>query len=928
MNLKARSIRIALFAATLAVTSGPAFADRKASDEYVRDGRQLLEKGDVRAAVIKLKNAVSEDTTNLEARLALGLAQLKAGDMLSAEKELGIFVERADNDSAGVLAYGEALLQLRRFQDVLDKVTPKNRSKEIEAEIAAMRGTALSMMNDQTGADRAFRDSLALAPTARGYLGLARALLRSGKPADAEAEVDKALAIDPKSSEALLAKADLRRVAGKLDEALALASKAIEANPDNLGARLTRAGLFIQSNDDEKAAVDADAVLAKVKGSPLAIYYKALIATRKKDLDAADQLLQGLPPAFVNDYLPALYLSGTIAYSRNNIDLAEGRLRVYVNSVPDSVPARKILGAIYLRKNDAAKAYAALEPALTRAPDDAQLLSLAGTAAQRLGKSDLAAQYFERASERLPDDPRLQTRAALSQLRSGQVEKAIEGLEQAIDRDPSLTQASATLLAIHVRRGDFEKALEEVKELRAKLPQSPLPDYYEGTVYAAQQNFPKAKAQFEAALKAQPDFSAARFALARLAIGEKKPEEAERHLQSAIASNPKDQRAFIYLAELQTSRGARDEAIASLEKARLADPKAVDSRLRLVDSYIAKKDGERALIVSRELVDITQSAPVALDALGRAQIAAGDRTSAVGTYRQMVARSPESGAALHRLAGALVANDDTPGALNTLLQAARTDPAYAPAQQDFVAFSVRSGGAEGGVKAARELTEVSPKSTVAPVLLAEAYLQAKRYKEAADGFRAIRMKSPSSNIVMREFAALDAGGRGAEGRALLEGWVKEKPDDQAVRVALAGVYLASNETAKAIDHYEAALAKSPNNIVALNNAAWALRDKDSAKALSYADRAVKIAPNAVEVLDTYGWILVGRGEHAKAVEPLRKAASSSKSPAVQFHLAAALSETSEKNEAKRILDEILAKDEAFEERAAAEALRKRLITTR
>lgn len=928
MKLEGRSIRIALVAAALAAATAPALADRKTSDEYVRDGRRLLEKGDVRSAVIKLKNAVSEDTTNLDARLALGLAQLKAGDLLSAEKELGIYVERSDNDSAGVLAYGEALLQLRRFQDVLDKLVPKSRAREIEAEVAAMRATAMSMTNDQAGADRTFRESLALAPTARAHLGLARALLRAGKPSDAEGEVDKALAIEPNSSEALLAKADLRRVAGKLDEALALAGKAIEANPDNLGARLTRAGLYIQSNDDQKAEADTDAVLAKVKNSPLAIYYKALLASRKKDLETADQLLQGLPAAFVNDYLPALYLAGTVAYARNNLDVAEGRLRVYVNAVQDSVPARKILGAIYLRKNDAGKAAAILEPALLRAPEDPQLLSLAGTAAQRLGKSDLAAQYFERASEKVPDDPRLQTRAALSQLRSGQVEKAIEGLEQALDRDPSLTQASATLLAVYVRRGEYDKALAEVQELRGKLPKSPLPDYYEGTVYAAQQNFPKARAQFEAALKMQPDFSAARFALARLAVGEGKTEEAERHLKSAIEASPKDQRAFIYLAELQTSRGATDEAIASLDKARLADPKAVDSRLRLVDAYVAKKDGARALIVARELVDITQSAPLALDALGRAQIAAGERVSAVGTYRQLVARNPESGASLHRLAGALIANDDVPGALNTMLQAARTDPAYAPAQQDYVALSVRSGGPEAGIKAARELSEVSPKSTVAPILVAEAYMQAKRYNEAVDAFRSVRSKAPSSNVVLREYAALEAGGRAGEGRALLETWVKEKPEDHGVRVVLAGVYLAGGDTAKAIGHYEAALEKSPNNIVALNNAAWALRDKDSAKALGYAERAVKIAPNAVEILDTYGWILHGRKEYAKAVEVLRKAATANAAPGVHYHLAAALSEAGEKNEAKRILDEVLGKDAAFDERQAAEELRKRLAASR
>jgi len=138
MQIDLRVLRIAFLSLGFLGLAVPAQADRKESDQYVEDGRRLLEKGDVRSAVIKLKNAVSADTTNLNARLALGLAQLKAGDLLSAEKELGIYVERADDDSNGILPYGEALLQLRRFKEVVDKLTAKNRAKAIEAEVAAM----------------------------------------------------------------------------------------------------------------------------------------------------------------------------------------------------------------------------------------------------------------------------------------------------------------------------------------------------------------------------------------------------------------------------------------------------------------------------------------------------------------------------------------------------------------------------------------------------------------------------------------------------------------------------------------------------------------------------------------------------------------------------------------------------------------------
>jgi putative PEP-CTERM system TPR-repeat lipoprotein len=332
-------------------------------------------------------------------------------------------------------------------------------------------------------------------------------------------------------------------------------------------------------------------------------------------------------------------------------------------------------------------------------------------------------------------------------------------------------------------------------------------------------------------------------------------------------------------------------------------------------------------VVAREVANLTGGTPEALDALGRVQTAIGDKASAIGTYRQIVAQLPQSGAALQRLAGALLLNNDAAGAKQALLQAARVDPAFAPAQQDYVRLAARDGGADAAIAAAKELRDNAPTSTVAPVLLGESYMQARKYTDAAAVFQQIRTAKPSVPILVREAEALRADKKDAQARGLLEGWVKEKPDDQAGRLALATFYLQTKDEKAAIAEYEHVLTKAPNNLLALNNLAWTLRDRDPARAIALATQAVGIAPNAAEVLDTYGWLLVKQNEAAKAVDPLRKAASvQNASPAVRYHLAAALAASGGAEEAKRILDEVLASDAAFDERGEADALRQKIGT--
>ena len=79
-------------------------------------------------------------------------------------------------------------------------------------------------------------------------------------------------------------------------------------------------------------------------------------------------------------------------------------------------------------------------------------------------------------------------------------------------------------------------------------------------------------------------------------------------------------------------------------------------------------------------------------------------------------------------------------------------------------------------------------------------------------------------------------------------------------------------TAEATALNRKVLELDPNNIVALNNLAWALCEQNGQyqEALELADKGLKIAPNYVDLLETRGVILYRLGQFEKAAEDLAR----------------------------------------------------------
>ena len=183
----------------------------------------------------------------------------------------------------------------------------------------------------------------------------------------------------------------------------------------------------------------------------------------------------------------------------------------------------------------------------------------------------------------------------------------------------------------------------------------------------------------------------------------------------------------------------------------------------------------------------------------------------------------------------------------------------------------QAGKLDEGIAEARKFQKDRPASGAGYALEGELLARQGKIPNAAAAFRTSLAKQQMPEPAARLHRLLLAMKKPDEAASLVQKWVKDHPRDVAVRVYLGQQSLAINDYKAAVPLFRAALENDPDNVLVLNNLAWALAESGDAGAFVYAERAYRLAPNTPEVVNTYGWVLVQRGDTGRGVELLRKA---------------------------------------------------------
>ena len=896
--------------------TAPVGADAGRVAEFLKNAQKALENGDMRVAVIELKNAARVAPANTEVRVKLGQVELRAGDAPAAERDL----RQAAADGADKKLYLPALISAMLVQahnkEILDEFPdPAADSTEpAAADVLRGRAEALEHLGKVPEATAAMARSLTLRRDVPALLSAATLNARQHQSAEAEKLIDEVLAKEPANLQALLVKIELRKIAKDPEGELTFANKAVEADAHGFHGRLARTSVYYDQKNDAKALEDVEAILAATPKQPLATYFKALIQARAHDSKGAWGLAQTLPPEFVASQ-PTITLGvALIAVQSGNLENAGSMLSSLIAKDASLTQPRVMLAAVRLQQGNAQGAADILDP--LKNGNDPKALGLLAQASLRLHQFDKATAYFERASAAAPDSALLKTELAVTELQSGQEEAGVEHLRALTEQDPKRPETAALLVASLIREGKYDQALAAVDKMDVK---GPLPWLYRGQVKNARGDLPGAIEAFRGALKEDATFTPARFGIAQILAQQGNTAEARQELDKVIETDPKSTRALLAEAELTARDDKPDETTALLRKAIAIDATDTQAPLALANYQVIQGHLPDAQKTVEALLKANPDLPAALDLLGRIQVQAGDKAGAVTTFQKLVTILPQSAPAQLRLAGALDAAGDKEAAIGALQQSLALDPDLVPARETLIRVKEAAGDKDGAVQLAREYQARNPRD--GSIMLAATLLSVQRGDEASRLLEDSFAKRPDSNTLMA-LAEIDIRSKHPEkARQRLADWLKDHPDDLVVARSYAAMLLQADDQKGAIAAYEKILAKNGYDALALNNLGELLQKDDPKRSLSMLTLAAKIAPRSADIIDSLGWLKYQGGDHDTGLILLTRAhALESNNSEITYHLAVATDGTGKRADAKKLLEPLVTGGTKFTDRDEAKKL--------
>jgi putative PEP-CTERM system TPR-repeat lipoprotein len=887
--------------------------------KLMEQARQAMAQNQPRVAVIFLRNAVAAAPKDSEAHFQLGVALLKTGDTVSAERELRSARQYGTSDErvlpvlfAAMLTRSEDAQLLAQFPAPAESDTSATASATLRA-----RALALSKTGDQKGAVASLDRALSF-DRSPGTLLARMQLARSMGDNDLALKlVDETLSKSPKDVVALVTKVELLMQTKQNDKALASANTLVQYYPENAEALMTRAGVYLQLNQHDKALADINISLKAVPGMPLGIYYKALAMEQAQDVKQAWELAQTLPPAFVNSRPAIGFAVSQMAINAGHAEIGTSVLAAAVQNFPKNADARVRLAARYLQLKDPDRALQTLEPMADSS--DPRIMVLLAQAYDMQHQYAKSIEYLEKASANGFSSDFLNRRIALSNLEAGNLDTGIDELTKLNAAAPGDAQTAGPLIQALLRKNDDAKALEVAKKLASVAPTNPYGPLYEGELLLQRHDLDGAVSAFSQAVARNKKFVPAIYERAGVLAARGDLEAADIDLRSILSADPNNMMAQIKIAQVAIQAGQNDKAISLLEQAVAAHPKEVLPTLVLSGFEVQQGHPEKAAAAIASFLNKVPDDASALAMQGQIQLAAGKPDQAVATFRQLASAHPKSPQIQLLLAAALTKTGKTKDAADSYRAAMQLAPAAPAPHLGLIELALANKDNAAALSAAQDYAKQQPGPASAQTL-ARTYAAMNRDGDAEAVLAQSQEKDPNSATLVLLTAILRKNGETQKADTMLADWINKRPNDVTVRLAYAQAQLKTNLSA-AETQYRAVLESQPYNLEALNNLGWLLQQKNPKEALPYTERAAKLAPNSGAVLDTLAWTKWQLNDKTNALELLQRAhIDDANNGEITYHLVVALDATGRHTEAKKLLADLLASNENFVDKEAAEAL--------
>jgi putative PEP-CTERM system TPR-repeat lipoprotein len=849
------------------------------SEDLVSRATSALKAGDVKAAILHAKSAVSADKNSLKARYVLADSMRLSGDFQGLDEQL-----RRQLELGGERDY------------IIPQIALWMLDRNENAKLVNEFGKTKLAIADEQGKLSAI--------VTLANIGL-------GRIKDAELSLQTAGTINPATQ---VAAAQLRFHQGRQSEGTALLVDAERLAVDAGGtkwwvwrgiARMRQAlGNSEQSIQSFKAALKAQPAHFGIKGE-LGEYYMAL--GRLAEAKAILKDLQGSAP----NYFRTLTMQAMFALQEGNANLAYDMASKILAQLPDSDSAAMIVASIDLSRNNLVSAQRQGQLVVQRNPSNSSALKLLSIIEAKKGNLKGAVKLLEDATQRLPNESSLKVELARQTLALGNRSQAQKLLDTVISTEPKNVAALITLAELELLNANNEKASANLKnaltsvqsdfaslqplfdlsiraksydiaeatseKLKVQAPDDPHVYLWKAIVAQAKQQPALAQESLVKSLERNAAFYPSLSILKAQAFVSKDKNdtlEYEKRLSAAIDTRPSDGRIYLDMLSLKRANRVPSSELATLAKA-YAEQQIYSVQLREVAANLLVQDKRQveADDLIKKGVDRLSSTPNMLELATRWAENAGQTSLALERIQMLTLANPDNLSYQVKRGQLLLASKKNDEGLSVLRKAAQARPDNDLIARELAFALLKTGNKKEALDVISVFGNVSGKKSSAMLMLSDVHYFLKEFPESLQVIEKAIAAEPSESTIGAKIRFHDMRNDSVKAEATLSNWIAidtKKPS--ALLFATARAINAGNREAS-VNYLAQLSALSPENPFILNDLAFAQASLAKKESLVTARRAAALLPTNPKVLDTLALAQLVNDQADAAEQTLRFAIS-------------------------------------------------------
>lgn len=828
-------------------------------EEHLQQARASFAKYDLKSSEIELKNVLQQDTNNSAARLLLGQIYLTIGNAPAAIIEINKAIQTNQSSDTAFSLLGDALLLDGKADEILTRFASNpTETDSLKAVKATYRGDANLQLKDIDSAKSAYQTALQYdAQNDRTLLGMARIAILENKPDKALELTNSVLSKDPNHVMALLTKADVYRALGNKSETISAFTQAAHAsNPKEQFNFIAIRNLTIEHLQNGNLA-EAEKQLQilvtgpykqRVTNDPMLSYTQAIIAYDKKDLATAKEIAERIV-ANTNNFPQLQLLLGSINFQTKNYEQAETQLKAFLATSPRNKQATRLLATLQVIKQHPEEAVETLKQSLDDSETpDLTTLALLANASLRSGDSKQGEHYYQKALEQKPEESGLIYGLGQSYLMQGEHEKAIAEFAKIPEDSNQSLRAQLTIIETYMKAGRTDEALATIQKLPNETQQTAIITSLKGTVYLMQKNLVSAQSQFNKSLEIEPGYAPAHRQLALLATQAGDSATVIKHFEEAINANPKNSNLVIDYAGYQMQQGELKKAESLLKQAKEIGTSKERIATMLARLHLRQRNPSAALTELNPFYESTN--PEIQAEIGNTRMLMGDPQTALAAYEKVVAARSNSPLAHYLTYTALSSLNKTELARAALQKTLALDGKYVPALLASAQVAISEGKADEATKWLTLVESVDASNYSAKILKADNAMLQNNAEQGITLYKAAYNERSNNTLAQKITSAYWKLEQKQNAITFLNESIKTQANNAFLPYLLGSLYLGTGNTELAIKSYQQSIALNANNVIALNNLAWLLKESDIKKARAYAEKAIELAPGNKDIEDT------------------------------------------------------------------------------